>query len=278
MELSTEHVRYLRLLGCDTPPSGLDGLCQLVSRQVCRVPFENVSKLLLYGREQSGRITELSEYLDGIEYRDLGGTCYSANPYFAQLLAALAYDVHLLGATMSTPNVHTCMRVRVEGRAYHVDVGYGAPFRAPVPLDRLPVEIRDGTERFVLRRSEDTGEVTVGVFSGRDRLHGYRVHDEPRTFDFFRQTVLDSYLYGKTFMSCVRVARFTGEGSAHLRNCVLTVNEAGKQATRELRNMSELQAAFAGPLGMPRCPVHEAVAVLEQVTGQRFFDGHRFVP
>ena len=271
MALSDDHRRYLRLLGFDTPPNGLDGLRRIVHAQVSRVPFENVSKLLLFGRERRGRITTLSEYLDGIEHSDLGGTCYTANPYFAELLQAIGYDPDLLGATMSTPNVHTCIRVRLAGAEYHVDVGFGAPFRTPVALDQLPAEITDGYERFLLRRSDDNGELTVGVYSGRDRLHGYRVHDVPRSFDFFHQTILDSYARGKTFMSCLRIARFSETGSAHLRDRLLTITEGGKQSAREIANMEELEAAAAGPLGMPRCRINEAVSVLEEVTGQRFF-------
>jgi arylamine N-acetyltransferase len=268
---SVEHHRYLRLLGFEAAPSGLAGLQQLVLTHVCRVPFENVSKLLLYAREKRGRVTTLSEYLDGIEEHDLGGTCYSANPYFFELLRALRYDADLLGASMATPNVHTCIRVHLEGRAYHVDVGYGAPFRAPIPLDELPLEIADGAERYVLNRSEDNGELTVGVYAGRDRLHGYRVHDTPREFEFFQQTVCDSFLPGKTFMSWLRIARFFESGSVHLHNHLLTINRRNETTTKELTNLGELRDVIRGVFAMPRCPIAEAVAVLEEVTGQPFF-------
>lgn len=278
MTLDAKHLRYLRLLGFDEPPSGVEGLRSLVVRQVCCVPFENISKLMMYGRERRARLTGLPEYLDGIEFHDFGGTCYTANPYFAQLLAALDYDVDLLAASMRTPNVHTCIRVRMEGKEYHVDVGYAAPFRQPIPLDRLPLEIHDGSDRYVVGRSEDGGELTIGAFSGRDRIHGYRVHDKPLTIDFFEQTILHSYLPSKTFMTCLRVARFSEQGSVHLRNCFLTINDGRDQTTRQLGKLSELEETFAGPLAMPRCPVREAVAVLEEQTQQSFFAGQPFVP
>src|ERR1017187_3649094 len=83
--------RYLRLLGIRTPiagPAGWDeaGLDEVVHRHLCRVPFENVSKLLLLGREGAGRVTTLTEFLDGIEHYDLGGTCHTNNPFLASLL------------------------------------------------------------------------------------------------------------------------------------------------------------------------------------------------
>ena len=107
--------RYLRLLGIQGIPAGLAGLREIVARHLCRVPFENVSKLTLFGREGAGRVTTISEFLDGIENYDLGGTCYTNNPYLAELLQALGYDADLLGADMTKPDVHTVIRVRIDG-------------------------------------------------------------------------------------------------------------------------------------------------------------------
>src|ERR1039458_5996611 len=109
--------RYLRLLGIVGRPSGLDGLRTLVRRHLSAVPFENISKLLLVDRERTGRVTTLTEFLDGIEQSDLGGTCYTNNPFLTELLRELGYDADLLGADMSRLNVHTCIRVRIDSVA-----------------------------------------------------------------------------------------------------------------------------------------------------------------
>lgn len=270
MRLPEPYDRYLRLLGFGEPPSGLPGLRQLLSRHLSRVPFENVSKLLLFGRERAGRVTTLPEFLDGIEHRDLGGTCYTSNPYLMQLLLALGYDADLLSADMSTPHIHSCIRVRLDGVPYHVDVGYAAPFREPLRLDDIPHKVFDGDETYVLDR-RPTEELAVDVFSNGARVHGYIAHNEPRTVEFFRQTILDSYLPGKTFMSCLRISRYWETGSVHLRDRILSVEACGKVRTTELKNMSELEAAIIGPLEMPRCPINHAVAVLEELKGQSFF-------
>ena len=121
--------RYLRLLGIRDFPVGLEGLRQLVRAHLVRVPFENVSKLLLFAREGAGRPITLAQFLDGIEHEDLGGTCYSSNPFLAELLAALGYECTLLGADMSAPDVHTSIRVRLDGHDYHVDAGPRPPLR-----------------------------------------------------------------------------------------------------------------------------------------------------
>jgi N-hydroxyarylamine O-acetyltransferase len=255
--------RYLMLLQADEEPPGLDYLRRLVHAQICRVPFENVSKVLLFGREGSGRPATIDEYLDGIEHFDLGGTCYSANPFFAELLRAVGFDAGLFGADMSTPNVHTVIRVRIAGRAYHVDAGYGGPFREPLCLEDLPHEICEGELRY---RVEGGGqEVAVSVYSGGERTQGYRAHEPPRAFDFFRQIILDSFLPGKTFMTHLRIVRIFARHSAELFDQTLTVHREGSSRTQELGSMAELRRAVEDDLAMPRCPVDEAIEVLERL-------------
>jgi N-hydroxyarylamine O-acetyltransferase len=269
--LDNTHLRYLRILEIDGVPNGLAGLQTIVRRHLCRVPFENVSKLLLYAREGAGRLTTLSEFLDGIEFQDLGGTCYTCNPFQANLLRALGYEVDLLGADMSTPNVHTCLRVRTDGQDYHVDVGYAAPFREPLRLDRLPAEVAEGRNRYVLHREAGGGGHRVTMFAGPEQLHAFVAHEPPRSLDFFAEIVRESYRPGTTFMTWLRISRFFADHSVDLVNRQLSLHRAGETTVTELRNMSELKAAVAGPMAMPRCPVETAVKVLEDVTGKPFF-------
>ena len=89
--------RYLKLIGIKTIPMGVDGLNKIVHNHLCHIPFENVSKLLLFDKEKGGRPITLSEFLDGIEFQDFGGTCYSSNPHLQELLSFLGYETYLLG-------------------------------------------------------------------------------------------------------------------------------------------------------------------------------------
>ena len=114
--------------------------------------------------------------------------------------------------------------------------------------------------------------MTADAYAGDNRLHGYRAHNEPRTLDFFRQTIVDSFLPEKTFMRWLRIARFFEKGSVQLRNRTLTViNADGQTSTRELSSMDELEQSLEPTFHMPRCPIRQAVSVLEEVTGQPFF-------
>jgi arylamine N-acetyltransferase len=269
--IAEPYARYLRLLGFEAPPSGVKGLEELVHRHLCRVPFENVSKLLLFGREGARGVGTLSKFLDGIEYEDLGGTCYTSNPFLAEMLQVLGYDADLLGADMGTPNVHTVIRVRVGNVAYHVDVGYAAPFREPMRLDQVPVEVAHGKYRYVLERN-GRGEYDMSVWCGPERVHGYAVHGPPRKFAFFRDIILDSYTPGRMFMSCMRITRFFEAHTVELKNSALTYYRGTESKETKLHSMRELRHAVEYDLAMPRCPIEQAVEVLEKVTGRRFFD------
>ena len=270
--------RYLRLLGIANHPSGLDGLRTLVRRHLSAVPFENISKLLLLDREHTGRVTTLTEFLDGIEYSDLGGTCYTNNPFLTELLRELGYDADLLGADMSRPNVHTCIRVRIDSVAYHVDVGFAAPFREPLRLDRLPVPVEEGTNRYVLARDAAGGGFCMSMFSDAENGLAYVVHDPPRPREFFDPVVLESYALSATFMRCLRISRVFDECSLDLIDRKLYRHAAGKTAITPLESIQEVKRAVEEQLGMPRCPVERAIAILERLTGEPFFGAHSPTP
>jgi arylamine N-acetyltransferase len=264
--------RYLRLLGIETVPSGIEGLRNIVRRHVASVPFENLSKLVLLGREGTGRFLSLTEFLDGIEHYDFGGTCYAANPHLASLLRALGYQVDLLGADMMTRlNVHTCLRVYIDSVAYHVDVGYGGPFREPIRLDRLPFEIVEGEYRYVLDHADGEHRYEMGVLLGTEHVHGYAVRDDQRTHDFFTPAMQASFQPGATFLNCVRICRFFEHHSVTLLDRTLSIYRGAETTNRELTTRSEWTSAIANELAMPRALWEEALAVLERNMGTPFF-------
>jgi arylamine N-acetyltransferase len=265
--------RYLRVLGVEALPTGLEGLRAIVRAHLLRVPFENVSKLLLFGREGRGRFFTLPEFLDGIEHHDLGGTCYSANPFFGELLRALGYAADLHGANMPRGlNVHTSLRVRINSRAYHVDVGYGGPFREPISLDHLPFEMVEGANRYVFDR-EPLGEgYEMAVFSGEERVHGYIVHGPPRSRDFFTPAMQNSFAPNAAFLNCLRICRFFDGHSVTLLNGELTIHRGAAAERRELTSVPDVEAALAGDLEMPRCPAPAAIGTMERISGGPMFN------
>jgi arylamine N-acetyltransferase len=263
--------RYLRLLGIRNRPAGINGLEEIVLRHLCAVPFENVSKLQLLDRDGVGRPFALGEFLDGIELRDLGGTCYSSNPFVFELLNTLGYDAVLLGADMNNPDVHTSVRVTVDAVDYHVDMGYAAPFRRPIRLDRLPYEVVQGDFRYVLDRRANDGRFEMSMLSGGEWKHGYVVNETPRAPGFFDKAVRESYWPDSEFMRRFRIVRFFEEHTVEIRDRTAFYFLGDQTRKVELTDIAELERVVFEDMQLPRCPVRDAIGVLERVTGEAFF-------
>jgi arylamine N-acetyltransferase len=253
-----EAERYLRVLGVPQRPPGYDALAELVSAQVRRVPFENLSKLR---RARAGRhgVPGLDEHLDGIERFGFGGTCYANNFHFHRLLVHLGYDAILCGAAMSRPDVHVVVLVRADGREYLVDGGYGAPFLDPLPRD-LPhdLELTLGRERYVLKPRDADGCSALELYRDGVHRHGYVVSPVPRPIGHFAAVIESSYDADATFMNRITVMRFAPRHALVLQNLNLLEfdgpdSHAGRLARADLPEV--LQARF----GIPRAVAAEVL-------------------
>jgi arylamine N-acetyltransferase len=245
--------RYLGILGVERRPPSLESLTELVSAQLIRAPFENLSKLYLHRVEGATTIPTLEGYLDGIEGWRLGGTCYANNFYFFTLLTSLGYDTRLCGADMSKPDVHLVIMVRVEGREYLVDVGYAAPFYRPLPRDRDADHIIDfGRCRYVLRTQDETGSSRLELMRDGKPIHGYLAKPEPRTVDEFVGVIRGSYRADSTFMNAVVIERFSPSGSTRIHNLKITRTEIGGDSdSTELDDLDELIDVIRERMGVP---------------------------
>jgi len=252
--------QYLSTLGVEPEKPSPDHLRRLVRAQLIRVPFENISKLFLKKTQNASYIPSLEEHLDGIERFNFGGTCYANNPYFAELLSHCGYDVDLCGADMTRPDVHVVSMVRLEGRGYLVDVGYGAPFYAPMPLDLdQELEIVFGKNRYVLHPQDGRGRSRMDQFRDGERIHGYLAKPEPLGIENFDHVIRDSYSDAATFMNVVVVERFFSDRSVRFHNFTLTESTPDSATTTRLADKEELVEALEHYCGFPSNFVREAI-------------------
>jgi len=260
--------RYLRLLGVEREPLTLAVLNRLTSAYLERVPFETISKLWRRKRFGLVNIPAIGDYLDGIERYHFGGTCYANNYYFFRLLAALGYDVRLCGADMSTHNAHMVSMVRVEGREYLVDVGYGAPFWQPIPRD-LPHDwrVRFGREEYVLKPQDAAGASRMEEYRDGQYMHGYLALPAAQTLADFSGVIAHSFRPAATFMQALMLARFRPKGSVLVWN--LTINKAREDASVKTRTVirSELPCEIESLFGIPAEIAAEAIAELPEPMG-----------
>ena len=253
--------RYLSVLKVEPEEPNLDHLQRLVRAQLIRVPFENISKLFLKKTQNASFIPSLEEHLDGIERFNFGGTCYANNPYFAELLHHCGYEVDLCGADMTRPDVHVVSMIRLEGREYLVDVGYGAPFYEPMlrDLDREQ-EIVLGENRYVLHPQDGQGRSRMEQLRNGQLVHGYLAKPEPRKIEHFDEVIRHSYTDAATFMNVVVVERFFTDRSLRFQNFSLAESTPGGTTTTRLTDKEELAEAIAHHCEFPAEIVREAIA------------------
>jgi arylamine N-acetyltransferase len=256
--------RYLRVLDIPRREPGLEALAELTAAHLTRVPFENVSKLYRDRRSGFRGIPDLSGYLDDIERNGLGGTCYSNNYHLYRLLESLGYDVALCGADMSNPDVHLANIVRLGGREFVVDGGYGAPFLAPLPRDlEHDHEIALGGERYVLRPRDAEGRSRLELHRNGRHAHGYLLKPSPRRIEEFAGVIAGSYAPEATFMNALAVVRFSPGRSTVLHNLTLIESEGARVRHQRIASPAELPAVVEERFGIPAAITRVAMEGLE---------------
>lgn len=245
--------RYLGLLGLPARRPSLDALAELTAAHLMRIPFENVSKLYYRHDASRRRLPDLTQFLDGIEQYRFGGTCYANNFHFGQLLAHLGYRVTLCGADMNAPDVHVVNIVTLDGRRYLVDVGYGAPFLEPLPLDDADDrEIAWGGYRYVLRPRDTAQRPRLDMYSNGVFKHGYVVNPASRRIDEFADIISESFAERATFMNALLISRFGKDHSTMLRNLTLIRSEGTAWHLSEIAEADQLPGIIEREFGMPR--------------------------
>jgi N-hydroxyarylamine O-acetyltransferase len=252
--------RYLAALGVAQRDPSLDALQELVGAHLTRVPFENISKL--YNRKHYGltSLTPIELYLEGIEHHHFGGTCYSNNFHLYTLLSALGYDVKLCGTDMSRPDVHLVTIAALRHREYLVDVGYAAPFLAPLPRDlNTDYVVTLGWDRYVLKPQDADGRSRLEMYRNGEPMHGYVVKPAPRQIGEFAQVVAESFRPAATFLNALLLARFYPDRSVVIHNLSLIESRGSKSTIRQLGTRDELIVAIVERFNMEPSLVRETV-------------------
>ena len=255
--------RYLGLLGVSERTPSVEALGELVQAHLCRVPFETISKLY-YKRHLGLRgVPRLEFFLDGIERFGFGGTCYPNNSHFCHLLANLGYDVKLCGADMADPDVHLVSMVDLDQRQYLVDVGYGAPFAAPLPRALAEDHVFErGRERYVLEPQDADGCSRLQSYRDGEWQHGYVAKPAPRRISDFESVITDSYRDEATFMNAILLALFYPDRSVVIRNLTVTESRGSTSSARTLVDLDEFVDVVSECFGIPAPFTRDAVGGL----------------
>jgi arylamine N-acetyltransferase len=255
--------RYLALLDVHQQDPSLASLTELVTAHLARVPFENVSKLIRHARGMEPVLVPLDEFLDGIERSSLGGTCYPCAGHFNALVRQLGYDAWLCGGAMDQPDVHLINVVALDGREFLVDVGYAAPFFAPLHMDsRVPQAATCGRDVYLLHPREDDGSSRIEHRRDGEVIHGYVIDPTPRDIGHFAPVIADSYRPEDGFLNRLHIVRHRNRRSVMLNDFKLTIVDGEGVRSRALADEEAVVEAVEEMFGIPAPVTREAVAAL----------------
>ncbi|MCA9638396.1 MAG: arylamine N-acetyltransferase [Myxococcales bacterium] len=249
--------RYMQALGWLGDP----GLVELVRTHLIKVPVENVSAILADKRA----LPDVETFLDGIANQDLGGNAFTNNGYFAELLRYLDYDVELLAADRDgVPFGHAVLQVLHEGRPHLVDVGLGAPFYEPLPLDRLPLRIESGDWHYALEAHSDPGCFALTTTFQGGPASTFVIRPEPRKLSEFSAAIRDYLDPAGAALGRLRLTRIFTWGVATIDNATVAITRHNETQRQALGDLDALADAVEGELQLPRAPIREAVATLSR--------------
>ena len=115
-----------------------ENLNELVYCHQCSVPFENLS-CCDYGEPV---VMDIPSLYDKVVTRHRGGYCFELNGIFAALLRAFGFDAYSVMCRLARsdeirPVMHRGVVIRLDGKHYFCDVGYGGAM-APFAIELSP--------------------------------------------------------------------------------------------------------------------------------------------
>lgn len=134
---------YLARVGQPRRPPGVEALGDLHEAHVRTFPFDNIDVLL----EQHPGV-EPEDVEAKLVGRGRGGYCFEHATLFWLVLRELGYDAERrlgrVGDVTASARTHCVLTVRLEGRRWLADPGFGLSLLHPVPLEDRAVEERGG--------------------------------------------------------------------------------------------------------------------------------------
>jgi N-hydroxyarylamine O-acetyltransferase len=257
--------RYLSFLGVRRRKQSLAALSELIEAHLWNVPFENISKLYAKEYRDVRSLPNLGQFLEGIETFGFGGTCYTNNYYFCQLLEILGYKIKLCGADMTNPDVHLVSMVTLGEREYLVDVGYAAPFWMPLPVGlKTDYSLHLGADRYVLKPKDDAGCSKMELYRNGKLKHGYLVKPIHRQIQEFEHVIVNSFREEATFMNALLLAKFSPKRSYVVHNMTAIEYRDTTSNHRSLKDVGELAGVVHEWFGIPERFTAAAVEQLGQ--------------
>jgi arylamine N-acetyltransferase len=264
MNITFDH--YLKILNVTRKKPSIEYLTELLTSHIIRIPFENISKLYYYYTKGLRTIPDFDLYLAGIEHNKFGGTCYSNNYYFNQLLIHLGFEAWLCGADMNAPDVHIVNVVIFGNKKYLADVGYGAPFFNPIPLDSNENHnISFGNDNYVVLPKNVNGYSELKQYRENKLKHGYIVKPYGRAISEFEGVIEDSFRKSSTFLNRITAIKYGLNSSISIRNFSLIEIQNELLKKTQLISKDQIVEQINKYFHIPRNILQESISPLNNL-------------
>lgn len=221
---------YLKILRLDEDPPTLNFLQRLIQHHLSIVPYETFSKFY-YATKGDDYIPSLSTFVENLQNKGWGGTCFTLNINFARLLQHLGFECALVRVHPG----HIAIMVTIGERQFYIDVGYGAPIMKPVELAAKNRHVLHGFgEEIVFTKKSKDGYEIDRRSNGKSFVKK-EIEWRPLTEKDIDADILESYEDSdqNITMRRIQAVRFHGHECYFLRNRVMKV--------MTLRHISEYQ-------------------------------------
>ena len=241
--------RYLARIGYRGPVAPtLDVLTALQAAHIAAIPFEAIDALTGAGIDIGA---------DAIDAKLIGqrrgGYCFEQNGLFLRVLQAIGFDAEgLLGRVRwllpddapPTPRTHMVVRVKLDGRPWLADVGFGSAV-PPQPLamdSEEPQQTRH--ERYHIIRQGSEWQVAASIEGEWRTL--YRIENiSPPAIDYELGNWYTSAHPGSHFRHQLIAARTTADARYGLRDNRLTVRLADGRTDRRYLTADEIERTLS---------------------------------
>jgi arylamine N-acetyltransferase len=257
--------RYLRLLGVERQPPGLDALTHLIRAHKLSVPFTNVCAVARKEAHPDGPVPpiNLDELLSGWEEGRCGGVCFELAETFYRLLVALGYQATRLYGEVRNPCDHQAVAVEIAGARYLADVGSGMPVLAAVRLEGEVRMAHAGAE-MRWRPGDHPSEWLQERLADGEWQTVFRYDLKGPTPDDLRESYQRHHTPGYNFvMTNMVVVRCTDDALVQLRGDTFTHSTAETTTTLEVPDAAEAARLVRDVIGLPGLPIARTMALLE---------------
>jgi N-hydroxyarylamine O-acetyltransferase len=246
----------------------LDVLSALVIHQAASIPFEAIDVLLKKGVDIAPQAI-----FDKLVRRKRGGYCFEQNGLLCQALKGLGFSVETLIARVlwmrpadapPAPPTHMVLRVRIDGRDYLADAGFGnSTPTAPLAFDDEGSQ-RTPLDTFRLVPSVEGHRLEMQI--GADWAPAYDIFFTPRHHDDFAgANVITSTSPQSPFTQALIMARATRDARYLLNGNMLTIRSAAGSTERSWFNTADelrraVETAFCLPTQPDWQPIFERFA------------------